>query len=233
MKIKNMNNSKITQSRKKILIFEDDQFIADMYKTKFEQEGFQVVWYANTTADPVTLVESEKPDLITMDVIMPGMDGYEATKLLKANQITKSIPIVGFDNLGMPSNMVQALQSGMDHYFVKSELVPSKFVEVIRRVIASPHQAGPCNAGYQTDEDGNIIHEGRGPCNAHAVTTVQLLDEISKDREYREGMYKAVLVKRAFISNSGMDWKVIFVWSIIIPATVSIVLLLAIAFFPI
>ncbi len=114
--------------QKKILYFEDETILAEMYKAKLEQAGFVVVWYQNPSTDPVSLVQKEEPDLILMDILMPVMDGYTATYLIRTNTKTSNIPIVGISNLGQPEDIERAKAAGIDDYLITSGNTPAELV---------------------------------------------------------------------------------------------------------
>lgn len=83
----------------KILIFEDEKMLADMYATKFHLEGFTAkAFYDGSNA--VGRVLAEKPDFIIMSVIMPKENGFEATRQLKADSRTSDIPLAFLTSLG-------------------------------------------------------------------------------------------------------------------------------------
>ena len=117
----------------KILIFEDDKFLTDMYAVKFHEAGFEVAVYSTPSSDPVQIVLKEKPDIISMDVIMPDMDGFEATMLIKADPRTRDIPLYFLTTLGQQQDIDRGLQLGATEYLVKATLTPS---EVVERVVA-------------------------------------------------------------------------------------------------
>lgn len=123
---------------KKIIHFEDDEFLAELYKPKFKEAGFNYNHYLNPPSNKNELVEliiNEKPDLIIMDILMPEIDGFEATKILKADKRTKDIPIIGFDNLSQPRDIKQAKDVGMADYFVKATFSPNGFIEKIKKFL--------------------------------------------------------------------------------------------------
>lgn len=120
----------------KILYFEDDASIAAMYQMKIEQEGFEVKHYLNPpkkNEDLVKLVLEENPDLIIMDIIMPEIDGYSATKILKSNTETKDFPVMGISNMGQKEAVDDAVNCGMVDYFISSRLMPSEFADCIKK----------------------------------------------------------------------------------------------------
>ena len=126
---------------KKILHFEDEQILASMYKVVFEREGIDYKNYQSppdNEKDLIDLVLDEKPDLIIMDIIMPKMDGYTATKILKLGLKTKKIPIIGLCNMGQREEIEKAINLGMVDYYVNAEFVPSKLAESIKEYLYDP-----------------------------------------------------------------------------------------------
>jgi len=125
----------------KILQFEDELFLADMYKMKFEEYGFEYKHYLQPPADReefVNLVVKEKPSLISMDIIMPQIDGFTATEMLKADPRTKNIPIFGLSNLGQKEDVDKAFEVGMDNYFITASITPKEYLNAIRTFLENP-----------------------------------------------------------------------------------------------
>jgi PleD family two-component response regulator len=79
---------------RKLLIVEDDRFLSDMYQMKFVEAGWNVVTFPHANGDFIEKVVEVKPDLISLDIVMPGRDGFEALQLLKQDDRTKNIPVV-------------------------------------------------------------------------------------------------------------------------------------------
>lgn len=124
--------------RYKILHFEDERMLRDMYGTKFRMYGFEFAGYDSPTKDPVSLVLKEKPDLIIMDIIMPISDGFTATEQLKADSRTKHIPILGLCNLGQKADIEKAHSLGMADYFVSAQHTPTEVVKRVCQLIGIP-----------------------------------------------------------------------------------------------
>ena len=116
----------------KILIAEDDSFLANAYRVKFEKEGWQVVIVGNG-AEAVAEAKKYKPDVILLDLVMPKMDGFEALKLLKADKITAKIRVVVASNLGQDSDMIRARELGADDYLIKSDTPISAVVAKVSK----------------------------------------------------------------------------------------------------
>jgi two-component system, cell cycle response regulator len=123
---------------KKILHFEDDSFLAEMYGSKMKRAGLEYVRYENPSDDPIALVKKENPDLILMNVIMPVMDGFKATEILVNNKDTNNIPIVGLTSLGQDKDMQKGLDLGMKEYLVKADNMPNEVVEKLREILGLP-----------------------------------------------------------------------------------------------
>ncbi len=119
----------------KILIFENDSYLSEIYGLKFQTAGFEVKTYDFPPENLVDEVVKEQPDIISMDIIMPKMDGFNATKILKKNQRTKNIPIVGLSNLGREENIKKALEIGMENYFVVAYISPQEYVDNIIEIL--------------------------------------------------------------------------------------------------
>ena len=93
----------------KIAIIEDDPVISQMYRMKFEADGFEVE-LANNGERGVALVESFQPDMILMDLQMPEMNGAEALAIIRKNEWGKDIPVIILTNLGEEESPEGALQ---------------------------------------------------------------------------------------------------------------------------
>lgn len=119
----------------KITHFEDDTFLAGMYGTKFGMLGFEYAHHVNPSKDPVSVVIKDKPDLIIMDIIMPVMDGFTATQLLKGDDRTKNIPILGLCNLGQQVDIQKAHDVGMVDYLVTAKHTPQELIDRVKDIL--------------------------------------------------------------------------------------------------
>lgn len=117
-----------------LLLVEDDTFLSNIYKTKFEMEGFDVV----TAMDGETglaLAKSKKPAIILLDILLPKMDGFTVLKELKADKAVKDIPVILLTNLGQKDDVNKGLELGAVDYLIKAHFKPSETVEKVRKVI--------------------------------------------------------------------------------------------------
>jgi DNA-binding response OmpR family regulator len=118
----------------KIAIIEDDAVISQMYRMKFEADGFDVQ-LANNGKRGVALVENYLPDLILMDLQMPEMDGAEALSIIRKNKWGKDIPVIILTNLGQEESPKEIKNLGIHSYIVKAELTPRQVVQRVKEAL--------------------------------------------------------------------------------------------------
>jgi len=106
-----------------VLIVEDDAELREILQAEFELEGLTAL-IATNGSEAVTKTRELKPDLILMDIMMPVMDGIEATKLVKGNEQTKHIPIIMLTAAGKREDIVAGLEAGAIDYITKPFFMP-------------------------------------------------------------------------------------------------------------
>ena len=102
----------------KILYVEDNEDNVYMLQRRLTRKGFEVVIAENGQVG-VEKSKSESPDLILMDLSMPVMDGWDAIKVIKADEVTKSIPVIALSAHAMEEHRQRAIDSGADDYDTK------------------------------------------------------------------------------------------------------------------
>ena len=102
----------------KILLVEDHEMNRDMLSRRLKRRGYEVVIAVNG-ADGLAMANSEAPDLILMDMSLPVLDGWEATKSIKADPATESIPVIALTAHAMSGDREKALAAGCDDYDTK------------------------------------------------------------------------------------------------------------------
>jgi DNA-binding response OmpR family regulator len=123
-----------TKSGKLIMLVEDDQFMATLLERKFEQQNHNIVRAASTT-QAMELIEKKIPDIILLDVVLPGTDGITFLKELKANQKYNSIPVIITSNLGQPEEIERGMQEGAIDYIVKANAAPGEIVAKVEAIL--------------------------------------------------------------------------------------------------
>jgi CheY-like chemotaxis protein len=102
----------------KILLVEDDEMNRDMLKRRLELEDYVVVQAVNGL-EGVALARSEAPDLILMDISLPELDGWQATRRLKGDEATRLIPVVALTAHAMMGDGERFFEAGCDAYETK------------------------------------------------------------------------------------------------------------------
>ncbi|HEX9584757.1 MAG TPA: response regulator [Gammaproteobacteria bacterium] len=119
----------------KILLVEDNEMNRDMLSRRLIRRGFEIV-SAENGEDGVSMAASENPDLILMDMSLPIIDGWEATRRIKSFEQTKSIPIIALTAHAMASDREKALAAGCDDYDTKPIELP-RLLEKIERLLSA------------------------------------------------------------------------------------------------
>lgn len=114
---------------KKILLVEDNDANREMMKRRLNRLGYEVI-EAVDGQEAINKAQSDKPAVILMDMSLPVIDGWEATTRLKADDATRTIPIIGLTAHAMIEDRQKALQAGCDDYATK----PVKFDELIATI---------------------------------------------------------------------------------------------------
>ena len=121
-----------------ILVVDDYQDAREMYAEYLQYSGFRVAEAKNGN-EAVTQARSLRPDLILMDLSLPGMDGWEATRVLKADEQTKHIPIVALTGHALAGASEGARKAGCDS-FVTKPCLPDDLVVEVRRMLDAVKQ---------------------------------------------------------------------------------------------
>ncbi len=122
----------------KILLVEDNELNRDMLSRRLERRGFEIVM-AVDGAQGVAMAQSEKPALILMDMSLPIMDGWTATRTLKADSATSAIPVIGLTAHAMSGDREKCLEAGCDDYDVKPVEL-TRLLEKITTLLAKSAQ---------------------------------------------------------------------------------------------
>jgi len=118
----------MTEEKKyKIAVIEDEPFLASMYTTKFELEGFDVVRAADGE-EGLKQIKENKPDLVLLDIVMPKMDGFQVLENLRADSSTSSLPVILLTNLGQRADIEKGLRMGATDYIIKANYTPAQVV---------------------------------------------------------------------------------------------------------
>lgn len=179
----------MAKKKPKILIVEDEVFLLDMYKMKFEEEGYEVITAVDGTIG-LELAKTTKPDLVLLDIVMPGLSGFEVLKALRADKKYKSLSILIFSNLGQKEEVDRGLTLGADGYIVKSDLTPRELVIKVEKLIGRDGTKGKKTKiviAETLDNNGSIENDG----------AVKVL--LFEDEDAIIDMYRTKLEKDGFV----------------------------------
>lgn len=118
----------------KIAIIEDDSVISQMYRMKFETDGFEVQ-VANNGRDGVVMVKEFVPDIVLLDMQMPIMNGDEALRQIRKQSWGKTVPVMVLTNMGEEEAPKDMRSLGIEAYIVKADLTPRQVVERVKSTL--------------------------------------------------------------------------------------------------
>lgn len=102
----------------KILVIDDELAIVDIVKEALESEGFQVIGASNGV-EGLERLHKDSPDLVVLDVLMPGMDGWEVLRRIEADAATAGVPVIMLTALGGDEDILRGLEEGAVEYITK------------------------------------------------------------------------------------------------------------------
>ncbi|MFH1667596.1 MAG: response regulator [Candidatus Komeilibacteria bacterium] len=124
----------MTKQEKKVLVAEDDHFLAKIYKIKLAKEGINAE-IATDGNEALAKIKELKPDLVLLDLVMPGKDGFEILEDLQSDKGLKKIPIIILSNLGQEADIIKGKSYGIVDYFIKSDISIHDVVKKIKEIL--------------------------------------------------------------------------------------------------
>jgi len=119
---------------KKILIIEDDKFLRELIARKLEREGYETA-EAVDGEDGFKKIKADKPDLVLLDLILPGIDGFEVLSKMKEDISLAQTPVIILSNLGQKEDVDRGLKLGAADYLIKAHFTPGEIIEKVRNVL--------------------------------------------------------------------------------------------------
>lgn len=123
----------------KILIIDDDEFLLDMYAVKFKEEEFEVEVARGGKEALSKIKEGISPEVVLLDVVMPGMDGFELLGIIRKENLIPSSKIIILSNLGQKEHLDKGTSLGAADYIVKAYFTPSEVVKKVYKVLGISH----------------------------------------------------------------------------------------------
>jgi two-component system, chemotaxis family, response regulator WspR len=119
--------------KKRILIVEDDSFVAEVYFAKLTEMGYEAI-LAQNGEEGLENLKKDKIDLILLDILMPIMNGMEMLEEIKKNEDWKNIPVILLTNVGEKESIQKVREMGVKNYLIKSHFTPAEVIEKIESV---------------------------------------------------------------------------------------------------
>lgn len=132
---KDTKADKVSLEGKKILWVEDDQFLNDIIARKLSATKC-IFFQCSEGEEALKIANKEMPDIIILDIILSGMDGYEILRRIKNDQNLKHIPVILLSNLGQESDIEKGKSLGAELFLVKATVTPNEILDQIKKVIA-------------------------------------------------------------------------------------------------
>lgn len=119
---------------KKILIVEDDKFLRELMTRKLLSLQYEVV-SASDGEEGLEKIKTELPDVVLLDLILPGINGFEVLELAKKDPAIAKIPIIILSNLGQSEDIKKGLELGAQDFLVKAHFTPQEIVDKLKLIL--------------------------------------------------------------------------------------------------
>ncbi|KKS30527.1 MAG: Two component transcriptional regulator, winged helix family [Parcubacteria group bacterium GW2011_GWA2_43_11] len=120
----------------RICIIDDDPFLLDMYNLKFQQSGYDVVCFTDSTKALEAMRTDGKYDVVLLDLVMPKVDGFEVLQTIRQENLCgEHVVIVILSNQGQEKDISRAEEFGIDGYLIKANTLPSEVLEYVRNLL--------------------------------------------------------------------------------------------------
>lgn len=123
--------------QKKIMFVDDDAFLLDMYSLKFGKAGYDVKIANSTDLALKFLRDGYSPDVMLVDIVMPGMDGLEFVSVVRGEKLAPEAVIIMLTNQSASDDVARAQKAGVDGYIVKATSIPSDVLSEVDKICAS------------------------------------------------------------------------------------------------
>ncbi len=124
-------------SKQKVLIIDDDNFLLDMYALKFNQSGYEVYTASGAEDTLKKLREGLTPDVMLIDIVMPIMNGFELIEAINKEGLVKDTVKIILSNRGQQSDIERGQELGTDGYIVKANTTPSEVITKVSEIMGA------------------------------------------------------------------------------------------------
>ncbi len=120
--------------KKVVLIVEDDEFLRSLTAKRLEKENYAIE-VAVDGENAISLLDTLKPSIILLDLLLPGKDGFEVLKKIRSTESVKAVPVVIFSNLGQKEDIEKAKTLGVDDFLIKANFTLDDVVAKINKLV--------------------------------------------------------------------------------------------------
>lgn len=121
----------------RVLMVEDDKFLRDLAAQKMAKENLEVTT-AMDGEQGIALAEKNIPNIVLLDILLPGIDGYEVLRRIRLNPALNGTYVAMLSNFGQREDVERALKGGADHFLVKANFTLDEVVQEVKRIVAAP-----------------------------------------------------------------------------------------------
>lgn len=125
---------KFDGKKKTIFLIEDDLFLVKAYRIKLQQENFEI-WEANDGKEAMKFLEKDPPDLVLLDLMLPGVSGFDILAAIRKNDKWKNVKVIILSNLGQPMDIERGKQFGVIDYIIKANVKINDVIDKIKKSI--------------------------------------------------------------------------------------------------
>jgi len=126
----------------KVLVIEDDKMMADVLTEKLTKTGLTVA-YAMDEKSSFQEIDKGIPDIVLLDLILPGISGFDILSKIKSDERTKSVPVIILSNLGSEDDIKKGIDMGADAYLIKANVLVEDIIEKIKEVLQKKAPQAP------------------------------------------------------------------------------------------
>ena len=176
---------------KKMLIIEDDQIVGNIYLRKFQVEGFRVELAVDGEAGLAATLKS-RPDVVILDLMLPGLNGVEVLKRIRAEPTTRELPVVVLSNAYMSNLVQEAWKAGANYCMIKANCTPRQLVDIVNKTMDAVPPAPPAPTAKPPTERAPATPIPSMPA-ATSDTTAQFLNPSQDDAAFQAELRQTFL----------------------------------------
>jgi DNA-binding response OmpR family regulator len=176
---------------KKILIIEDDQIVANIYRNKFSVEGYQVEIALDGEVG-LELVKTYRPDVIVLDLMLPKVTGVELMKQIRAEPDFQKVPVIVFSNTYLTNMVQEAWKAGATKCLSKANCTPKQVLDVVRSTVGNNGAPASSPAGATASAVQSRVSVPHSP-SATKVPTPERISSSDADAEFQADLRKTFI----------------------------------------